>query len=357
MQKYSTSANANERTVQRLAAVSARWEETQIRIGRVTADVVLPTLEKALTLVEKIADFAERNPGAVKAALGIGGSLAVLGGIVATVAQVISTVASIQGLAASFGAAGIGAGGASAGAAGLAGAGAAGAAGLGASLTAVLTSPAVVGAFALAIGGVIGKFIGEALVGREVTWGEILTTLQQMAVIIAQGWDDIFGFFGGDTDFAGAVARAVGIPLRAKDDRDQARAAVTLQTLVANTASTNATINNTGQAQVNAIGGLGSSLADFFAGLFDGKAAGGYAPYGPYVLGDNQSGGRGMDEFILSGRTTRAAENIIGGKLTQDKVMSAVVNANFSNGLTMKTARKLIAQNNANLVSSLSGAF
>lgn len=54
-------------------------------------------------------------------------------------------------------------------------------------------------------------------------------------------------------------------------------------------------------------------------------AAGGYAEYGRYVLGDNLGGGRGPREFVLNGRATRAAEGMLGGALTQQNIIEALL--------------------------------
>lgn len=55
-----------------------------------------------------------------------------------------------------------------------------------------------------------------------------------------------------------------------------------------------------------------------------GSAAGGYVGYGTRLLGEE---GR---EFVLSNRTTRAAENIIGSGLTQDALLSALARSSGS---------------------------
>lgn len=112
--KYMDTMKETEPTSARLVALGKRWEESQVRLGRVTATVVLPALEKALDIVEKIVAFAEKNPGAITAAVTIGTSLVVLGGIVTTTAKIIGAIATIQGFSAGAGAAGT-AGGATAG--------------------------------------------------------------------------------------------------------------------------------------------------------------------------------------------------------------------------------------------------
>ena len=57
------------------------------------------------------------------------------------------------------------------------------------------------------------------------------------------------------------------------------------------------------------------------------RALGGYADYGQYLLGDNPFGGRGPREFVLSGRTTRAAENMLGNSLNQNNILAALSGA------------------------------
>lgn len=52
------------------------------------------------------------------------------------------------------------------------------------------------------------------------------------------------------------------------------------------------------------------------------RAAGGYASFGQYTLGDSPSGGPGPDEFVLSGQTTRLLENALGGRLSQQNITS-----------------------------------
>jgi hypothetical protein len=58
------------------------------------------------------------------------------------------------------------------------------------------------------------------------------------------------------------------------------------------------------------------------------KAFGGYASFGLYKLGDNPTGGRGPEEFVMSGDTTRTAESIIGGRLNQQAILKAMLRGN-----------------------------
>jgi hypothetical protein len=55
------------------------------------------------------------------------------------------------------------------------------------------------------------------------------------------------------------------------------------------------------------------------------RASGGYASYGLYWLGDRETGGRGLDEFVLSGRSTQIAERLAGGRLSQERLIGLMV--------------------------------
>jgi hypothetical protein len=199
LKKYVDTAKETEPISKRLVALNKKWEESQVRLGRVTAEIVLPALEKGAVMLEKVISFAEQNPGVVQAALTIGGTLVILGGLIASTAQLVSTVATIQGLAASAGIA-LGGGGAAAGAASGAGLAAGISAGF-ASIIPALVSALVAG-FSLFIGGNIGLWIGNALAGTNQTWADILVTVKQLAVIAAFGLDSILKVIGLNTEFA-----------------------------------------------------------------------------------------------------------------------------------------------------------
>jgi hypothetical protein len=53
-------------------------------------------------------------------------------------------------------------------------------------------------------------------------------------------------------------------------------------------------------------------------------ASGGYASYGMYLLGDKAGGGQGPDEYVVKGTTTTAAERIIGGRINDQVLLSAL---------------------------------
>lgn len=52
---------------------------------------------------------------------------------------------------------------------------------------------------------------------------------------------------------------------------------------------------------------------------------GGYAPFGLYKLGDAPSGGPGGTEFVMNAATTRKAEQMMGGALTQESILNAML--------------------------------
>lgn len=60
------------------------------------------------------------------------------------------------------------------------------------------------------------------------------------------------------------------------------------------------------------------------------RAFGGYATFGNYRLGDSGSGGKGPDEFVMSGATTQAAERLIGGRLNQANLLMALAGSKGS---------------------------
>lgn len=80
-----------------------------------------------------------------------------------------------------------------------------------------------------------------------------------------------------------------------------------------------------------------ASLSGTTTGSVGGRqmAFGGYAGYGTYKLGDSPSGGRGGVEYVLTNRTVQAAENIIGGRLTQEGFLAALSGAGRGNQLTI----------------------
>jgi len=96
--KYTDTVGESERTSRKMIQQMQRWEDAQVRIGRVTAESILPALEKALDITEKIAGFAEKNPDAIKGVLITGATLSAVGGLVVTTASIVKTLATIKAL-------------------------------------------------------------------------------------------------------------------------------------------------------------------------------------------------------------------------------------------------------------------
>lgn len=95
------------------------------------------------------------------------------------------------------------------------------------------------------------------------------------------------------------------------------------------------------------------------------KAIGGYAERGIYELGEG--GGR---EFVLNASTTRAAERLVGRQLSQESVLglsggsrnsrqgsSVAMTINLPEGGTLKEVRRMLSQNNQELINQLGRAF
>jgi hypothetical protein len=75
-----------------------RLSQSQQRIGRIVADTVLPTLEKAADIAEDAAQFAEEHPDLIKAALNVGTvmlALGTAGSAVSRMAMMVTEIGSI----------------------------------------------------------------------------------------------------------------------------------------------------------------------------------------------------------------------------------------------------------------------
>ena len=72
-------------------------------------------------------------------------------------------------------------------------------------------------------------------------------------------------------------------------------------------------------------------------------AAGGYATYGSYLLGDMAGGGRGKPEYVLRGDVTELAERVLGGRISQDKMIAllSAANGGSRNNVTYNDSRRI----------------
>lgn len=324
MKKYVDTVGETEPTSKRLVELGQRWTESQVRLGRVTAEIVLPALEKALDVVDKITEFAEKNPGFVQAALGVGGFLVVAGSLLSTVATVVKTLATIQSITG-----GLGIGTAATGA--TTGAAASG-------VTAATVTSGVLGAIGSALflatvtlAAAEGtRLIFNAITGQNQTWADIGNTVKQLLVFSAEGWDLLFGFFGAETNFSTALSQL----LHTSDLNIGQYVTTSAKSIVSNlgTAIKGAAsslingivgaVSNLARSVLDGISGFAQSVVSSITGLF--SAIPGMATGGEISAPGLFMGGERGREFVMSNRTTKAAESIIGGTLTQQRLLQAL---------------------------------
>lgn len=97
--EYIQKAGMAESTSRKWLAATNELERSQTRIGRVAAQSILPVLEKIADVAEMAAGFAEKHPGAIQAALGVGGALVTLGAIGMAVSRGIRLYADVKMIA------------------------------------------------------------------------------------------------------------------------------------------------------------------------------------------------------------------------------------------------------------------
>lgn len=191
--------------------VSREWlksteeiRKSQLRIGRIATQNLLPILEKAADLAEKTADFAEKHPGAITAAVTIGASLTALGGLATSIGVLAGSIGLLGRLLGGRTLLGLGGAAAGAGAAtgvGGAAAGAAGGAGL-AGLAAILTP----------ILGVAGGFGINEMLARSGRFGETFQPFSRIGAVGAFGLANIFTDRERALQIGGQVGRFLGAP-------------------------------------------------------------------------------------------------------------------------------------------------
>jgi len=170
--QYIQRAGMAESVSRRWLAATDRMARSQERVGRVVVEQVSPYLEKLADLAETAAEFAEKHPDAVKAALAIAGSVGALGTALVATGQIVTAMGAVGTLLTKLGVGGgaaAGAGGAGTGAAaagGAAGAGVLGVAGLalgGAGLGYAGAKALGYEGGILQAGGDIGRFLAQAI--------------------------------------------------------------------------------------------------------------------------------------------------------------------------------------------------
>lgn len=223
---FALAANSFVQYAGRADVVSRQWmdnqrrlEESQRRVGRVAAQAILPVMDTLADLAEDAAGFAEKHPDAIKAILGIGGTLAAVGAAATTVAKAAQMFATVKGgfigLARLFGAGGAAGGGAAAAGGGAAAGGAAAAGGLSA-----------LGVAGSIFGGLLAGGAGYQAIATS-KWGQSqgLANLQQYASVAAYG----LGKLVGGTELANSWFVKVSGSLGAMDSATQAATEAALE--------------------------------------------------------------------------------------------------------------------------------
>jgi len=96
---YIKDAEQSDRLTRQWAASTKEIEKAQERIGRIAAQAVLPTLEKAADIAEKVAGFVEQHPEIVQAAFNTGLFVAGFGALAIAVSKGIKLSADLAYLA------------------------------------------------------------------------------------------------------------------------------------------------------------------------------------------------------------------------------------------------------------------
>jgi hypothetical protein len=94
--KFAASASKGDAVAIQYRASMASMENSTIRLGRATADVLNPILANTASILSDIVGFMEQNPDAIKTFLAVGGTLAVGGKIAAGGLTLASQVATIK---------------------------------------------------------------------------------------------------------------------------------------------------------------------------------------------------------------------------------------------------------------------
>lgn len=196
MRQYLQTADEADQVSNDWVAAMERLESAESRVGRIVAEAVLPTLEKAADIAGDLADFAESNPGIIKAALNIGGIFVALGtaGVAAArMGKFVADMGDLIALTQKFAVANLGTGAASA-AAGGGGGAVTGAAVVGRSLPGLIT---VLGGLVAGLEG-YNRLAESGILGEDRdTAGEIIG---KTASIVAGGWGALFGAVIGDEE-------------------------------------------------------------------------------------------------------------------------------------------------------------
>ena len=186
--KYVQVAGKAEKESSKWLDSTSRLEESQLRLGRATASILNPALEKTATIAERMVSAVERNPQILQAVMALGGGLVGVGAMLTVVSQVGRMIANMQALSMQGGAAGV-----------------AGKAGMALGQVTLLATSVIIGA---EVGALIGNAIAEKIYGpgykQQSIADAIITALKAFStpfVGAAKVFAEVQQKFGGSVDW------------------------------------------------------------------------------------------------------------------------------------------------------------
>ncbi len=389
--KYIDSTEESNELTERWAKSSERVSEAQMRIGKVAAEAVLPLFEKLADISEKAAAFVEKHPGVIEGGLkasivaaGLGGigllvskgitlyadiKMIAVGDMQLLAAKIMSDAANKQ-LAAATGGRATGAAGTAATVSRAAPAGAAAAGGISAGATAV----------ALVLGVIAAKlatmFADELLKATGVS-AKIAQAQQKIAEEAVRPYPamipQVHNASAAVVSFT-AFLQKMGINIQensavvSKNTDEQTKA--TQSTVAAAQANNrisqalfftqrSAEIASQSLARVpSALSSVASSVVNFIQRIISGitgssgskgKSVGshdftGYAYSRVYAMAQD-----GKRQFVMSGDMTRVAEQMLGGQLNQQAVLSALAGGSSRTQVVWNDSRKFSGEYTASM--------
>lgn len=381
--KYIDSTEESNELTERWAKSSERVSEAQMRIGKVAAEAVLPLFEKLADISEKAAAFVEKHPGVIEGGLkasivaaGLGGigllvskgitlyadvKMIAVGDMQLLAAKIMSDAANKQ-LAAATGGKATGAAGTAATVSRAAPAGAAAAGGISAGAVAAIAAAATANLllsiqllkFTDAAEAATVKLTGSAVAAR--TFGDALRIMVQ----------PLFPF----VPILNNLRTSIEMTTNATAKKTQEETKATQSTVAAAQANNrmsqslfftqrSAEIASQSLARVpSALSSLASSIVNFIQRIISGitgssgskgKSVGshdftGYAYSRVYAMAQD-----GKRQFVMSGDMTRVAEQMLGGQLNQQAVLSALAGGSSRTQVVWNDSRKFSGEYTASM--------
>jgi len=379
--KYIDSTEESNEITKRWAASSERVSASQMRIGKIAAEAVLPLYEKLADIAEKTADFAEKNPGVLEAGLkasivaaGLGGigllvskgitlyadiKMIAVGDMQLLAAKIMSDAAQKQ-LAAATGGKIAGAGGAAATAGKVATGGAAAAGGgaaIGTATTAMLVAaPVLAGILTKEVGNALQRALGQ----EESTWGDIATTwtqaiqlpikfgLLELSKVAPEAAGKLNMAYSALWSWTSLLEpNAAAVTANASAAQMQAQSAQRASNAMTNTARSSDAAASSISRVPSALSSVASSISSFIQRIISGFSGTrtttkppthdytGYAYTRTYAMAQD-----GKRQFVMSGDMTRIAEQMLGGQLNQQAVLNAMAGSGSSKSIRIDDRRR-----------------